>query len=39
MIDGTATFTMVASTMIIETPRLTATRPYHRRALFSVVMK
>jgi hypothetical protein len=30
MIDGTATFTIVASTMIIETPRLRSARPIQR---------
>ncbi len=30
MIDGTATLTMVASTMIIATPRLSMLRPSHR---------
>ena len=30
MIDGMATFTIVASTMIIETPRLSIARPSHR---------
>jgi hypothetical protein len=40
MIDGTATFTIVASTMIIETPRLIATSPHHRRRPdISTVMK
>ena len=30
MIDGTATFTIVASTMIIETPRLSIASPSQR---------
>ena len=30
MIEGTATFTIVASTMIIETPRLSMARPSQR---------
>jgi hypothetical protein len=30
MIEGIATFTMVASTMIIETPRLSIARPSQR---------
>ena len=30
MIDGTATFTIVASTMIIDTPRLSMARPSQR---------
>jgi hypothetical protein len=34
MIDGTATLTMVESTMIRETPRLMTTRPHHRALEF-----
>jgi hypothetical protein len=30
MIEGTATFTIVASTMIMATPRLSIARPSHR---------